>query len=459
MPISYTFAVDERSQLWRIDSGDWPASLDSPPPLLGVEDQRFGRQLLCYLSQPVRDLIRVATAVYHVDRVAAQWEAGTQGTRRDVAGLREIFLSVSVEHPARWNQSRAVLERVLVFLTDDRWHLSFTPASHVQYDQLPLPIGTIPSSSEVALFSGGLDSVAGILAQDRSQRRPFVPVSLGGTGVREWFISRNVQSLRAAGLELYPLFLKHSLRGVGSGNSSQRARAFLFWSVGAAVAHTLGIDRVVAYESGPGAVNPALTEAQVGAQNTRAMHPETLRRLERLYQLVLDRPVVLDLPFLLLSKADVCRAAGSALTDAVIHCTNSCDETEAHKRDPSSHCGMCTSCLLRRAALHAALADADPTPYRCSEFGTDSPYSVHAYRLQALRLGELGSFEDLLELDPSIVRVADYAREHGATDPARFKMLFLEAMKRHASEILAFLDSAGRLHDFSPDGGSDVAFN
>lgn len=162
---------------------------------------------------------------------------------------------------------------------------------------------------------------------------------------------------------------------------------------------------------GVGALNLPFNEAQVGSQNTRAMHPGTLVRMEKILGRVLETPMKLDLPFFFKTKGELCEDAGPSVKD-LAKITMSCDEGETRKADPTEHCGCCTSCLFRRAALFHALSSQDPTNYllqrkNASYFRDAFTNQVH----QLLRACE--SYQSLLELDPNISHVEDYWKVRG----------------------------------------------
>jgi len=81
------------------------------------------------------------------------------------AGTREIRLVVPVSDPARWNAAIPVLQRILNFLTGDRWTVGFRPRpGGFQRTVSKKPAQLIPAPFDsLALFSGGLDSLIGAI--------------------------------------------------------------------------------------------------------------------------------------------------------------------------------------------------------------------------------------------------------------------------------------------------------
>jgi hypothetical protein len=124
-----------------------------------------------------------------------------------------------------------------------------------------------------------------------------------------------------------------------------------------------GVDELAVYENGVGAINLPYLANQVGAQATRAVNPVALGALSELIAHVTGRPFRIATPFILDTKAQLCRRIPPA-QHHLVRDTVSCDGFP-QRAEGQPQCGWCTSCLLRRQALCAAgLAHADSTHYR-----------------------------------------------------------------------------------------------
>jgi hypothetical protein len=103
------------------------------------------------------------------------------------------------------------------------------------------------------------------------------------------------------------------------------------------------------------------------------------------------------------------------------------------------HCGVCTSCLLRRTALNAALGTADATRYRDVLTRARGRYELEAFELHAIRVAEAsGSFDSLLNIDPDVRWVPPFFVERGVPDDSVRNDL-CDLCRRFAAETLAFL--------------------
>jgi hypothetical protein len=248
-----------------------------------------------------------------------------------------------------------------------------------------------------------LDSVAGLLSRSKSTSGNILAVSACGNEVRGAAQKAALDTLRSLGVAAHWLKLDHQLRGAHRPRSamepSQRSRGLLFLAMGAVSASQLQLPTFSVYETGVGCINLPTSAAQVGAQGTRAMHPRTLLLFNQLVESVLDRPVRAMAPFFLHTKGELCRLAGSALGE-LARVSMSCDEGEGHKPDAMLHCGLCTSCLFRRIALHAGGLVPDSTAYRDVKTRRHGTYEVSAFENHASALRVCRTFDDLVDLDP-----------------------------------------------------------
>jgi hypothetical protein len=137
------------------------------------------------------------------------------------------------------------------------------------------------------------------------------------------------------------------------------------------------------YENGTGALNLPITRAQLGAQNARSAHPVALTAIGDLIELVTGKEFKVRLPFLFWTKAEMCENLPRGELGGVVALTVSCDGFPG-RRKGSPHCGKCTSCVLRRHALHVGgLGHLDAADgYEVSMYASPSDEPIEA--LQAM---------------------------------------------------------------------------
>ncbi len=389
-----------------------------------------------------RDLLRVMAAILDADRLSPRRPHHGPRLARDLGWQRTLGVRIALEDPSRWTRVESSLARLLHFMTDDSWEVAFTDAPRPTVQQL-LPRTELKSADEVALFSGGLDSVAGLYARSLAKGGEFVAVSACGNEVLGHAQAAALDELRKLGVKATCLKLVHQLRATHRGRSrkeaSQRSRGLLFLAMGAVTASRLGKPDFHVYETGVGCINLPMCRAQVSAQGTRAMHPRTIAMFNELLRSVLDRPVRAITPFFLLTKGELCRAAGAALP-RLARFTMSCDEGEGHKPDAMEHCGACTSCLFRRIAIFSA-AQADATTYRDLLMRRHGRYEQLAFENHARELVACTTFADLLALDPN-VRFASILPLETPIASREAEAQVLAMYRRYAAEIGTFFERA-----------------
>lgn len=389
-----------------------------------------------------RDLLRVMAAILDADRLSPRRPRCGPRLARDLSWQRTLSIRIALEDPSRWMRVEASLTRLLHFMTDDSWEVTFTEAPRPTVQQL-LPRTELKSADEVALFSGGLDSVAGLYARSLAKGGEFVAVSACGNEVRGHAQAAALDELRELGVKAACLKLVHQLRATHRGRSrmeaSQRSRGLLFLAMGAATASRLAKPDFSVYETGVGCINLPMCRAQVGAQGTRAMHPRTIALFNELLRSVLDRPVRAIAPFFLLTKGELCRATGSALP-RLARLTMSCDEGEGHKTKAMEHCGACTSCLFRRIAIFSA-AQMDPTKYRDLAMRRHGRYEQLAFEHHARELSACRTFADLLAIDPNM-RFASTLPLESPVAIAEAEAQVFAMYRRYATEIETFFEQA-----------------
>ncbi len=141
----------------------------SQPLRLGYEAVLDGRavvhRLACEPPALSADLIEVAATVYAVDRLVAcptrlETSAGS-------SWARDLRPGIPVREPQLWNAYVGQLTELLAWLTDDTWSLEFfqlAGGTGPLDEPQAFLFHTIPRGSASVLFSGGLDSAAGLAA-------------------------------------------------------------------------------------------------------------------------------------------------------------------------------------------------------------------------------------------------------------------------------------------------------
>lgn len=327
-----------------------------------VNDQLVSEVLWNGVPREMSDLLDVAVAVYLADRLARRH---VPGNRYEHHWRRGMHVKVPVRDVPLWRSARVTdaLERALGYLTEDAWSFEFVQrppnrgrvSEGVHYLFPP----DLENPILVALFSGGLDSLAGF-AKDLETHRS------GGIVLVSANTNRNVTAIQRVLVEeirqrtgrrvhwtvAYFGMRRRAKKSYDGEENTQRTRGFAFTTIGAVSALVAGAHSLRLYENGVGAINLPYSNVQLGAQSTRAMHPESVRRMEELIVAATGQQLRLELPALFATKGELCAALARSSMRDLAEWTMSCD---TYRREAGAkQCGTCTSCLLRREAMLAA---------------------------------------------------------------------------------------------------------
>lgn len=346
-----------------------------------IDEERIVRGLCVSLPPLERDLVHVAMAVYAADRLARR-RHGTDESARNVQ------LRIQVSSPSFWAGLRAVIEETLVSLSHDCWELQFEPG---RFQPTPGALFSLRDEPAVCLYSGGLDSAAGLAGRLRHLGRQVVCVTVCHQPGQRQRVESQLQRIKAAHAhEVFSLAVRAALVRpplLKEQELSQRCRSFLFCSLGAVVASICGSHAVEVYESGVGALNlPPMAGMAVGARSTKGCHPNFLRLMSEVASSVAQRSIKFELPFAGSTKAEVVRNLADVRFAGVSELTTSCVHFPLRERGRAKQCGVCFACIGRRQALWSA-GVADPSDnYKFDLFGSAATADgVPADQLEPLR--------------------------------------------------------------------------
>ena len=315
-----------------------------------------------YPSESCLDFLNMAMAVYTADQLIPRNRFGHFNWSR----LINIYLPVL--DLKVWQERKSSLEEMLSFLSGDRWVLHFR--SRKKHE-------TVLERSKktvdlVSLFSGGLDSYTGAV-DFLTEGKTIALVGHHKAGANELPYQRNlIAELRK---EYTPeklfnyLFLVQPQKVPAKefdGESSQRARSILFIALGITVANSFGPEvPLMVPENGLISLNVPLTSSRLGSLSTRTTHPYFFYLLnENLTQLGIHNSI--QNPYKFLTKGEMlAQSKNLELLKSTAKNTVSCSKPGHYKRwnrGKNIHCGHCTPCIIRRAAMKAIGVD-DPSEY------------------------------------------------------------------------------------------------
>lgn len=391
--------LESRSEL-RLDTrGDEP---NVHPKLEDV-----ARVLLQNLTPRLIDFLEIASYIYAAD-------AATERDGKWIEGAiepweRDFSFVVAVRDLEFWSRPEVknAMRRAVLFISADKIAFEFTqavnPALGEEYLDLSSEEWSPTTVDRVVMFSGGLDSLAGAV-ECASKGERLVLVSHRPTSM----LSKRQHDLVDALRTLYPATpILHVPVWVNKDKRfgrehTQRTRSFLFTALGTLVAQSLGAKAVTFFENGVVSINLPVADEVINARASRTTHPVALQELTKLVELIVERPLVVENPFVFDTKRDVVARLAGKPAD-LIGLTCSCAHTGIYHSKTQPHCGACSQCIDRRIALlHAGLAAYDsPTDYKSDVFtgprkeGPDKSiavnYARHGWELHRMSEEQLAS--------------------------------------------------------------------
>lgn len=407
-----------------------------------IDFQAIADELRLPISPLLRDLLRIASSVYAIDRLVKR-----DRLHGPESWPRHLECEIEVRAPEFWSGSPVydLLVDALQFVSGDRWRLSFgndRSPSPARDGRLFESIHLYGAPPVIGLYSGGLDSASGLARQLSSGiAHPLIPVVVRHRNDVARTALRQVAALSDHfDTRLDPVSAVVSTRRpkklVGREEVSQRARSFLFVAVGGTVAGATDASEIQLYESGIGAVNVPLLAGMEGSQATRSAHPRFLDLMSQLLSVVLERRVDVTLPFVASTKGEIAASLAAMPLREVAASTVSCAHFPIRNQKGRTwkSCGLCPACVFRRLSLHAAGVPEPDGKYLVDILDPQSNHVIPqklkylmAYLLQVDSLNVL----DTGSLPPLLLR---HLRSTGLLQPDASCQPYLELYLRYRTE-------------------------
>lgn len=311
-------------------------------------------------------LLAMAMSVYCIDKLSPREEAADAWSR-----------SLSLEVPSRAaGFDAAAFGPALGFLTGDTWSLTTRDERSSLFELVEEAPELVPLEVDaVSLFSGGLDSLCGVidlLENDPGLRLALVSHYDGGqaTSRQTEIHARLVETYGADRVILRQFWARPAPLNLGGqfepGENTTRARSFMFIAAALALASAAGTNvPVYVPENGYIALNVPLTRARVGSLSTRTTHPHYLDLYSQAARSSgISNPIIN--PYRHLTKGEMLdRSANKTLLMELAPQSISCSHPEVGRwaKVEQGNCGYCFPCIIRQASMHAAGFTRDYYPW------------------------------------------------------------------------------------------------
>jgi 7-cyano-7-deazaguanine synthase in queuosine biosynthesis len=395
------------------------------------------------LSKRVKDLLEIAGYIFAADRESSR---GKSDNVEYHSWSRTFHIHIKVRDYKFWNRPEVqyLLNDILCFITGDKEY-KFTfyqgqpdfPTNLFDNDKFALDT---KKKLTIALFSGGLDSLAGIIERLETTKDKICLIShqSGQPSVK-----KTQNNLYEAINTLYPNRSKHykfhcGLSHIKSIDETQRTRSFLFTAMAFAIAHTYKQDRIYVYENGITSLNFAKTQDMMNSRASRTTHPKTIALLEKFYILFGGKKIKIEHPYLFSTKTDIVKIIKKykrvKLLDSAVSCSSTRNRPENH-----THCGVCSQCIDRRFAVYSSEVEKnDENGIYSFDFlkeALEEPFVVKAlndYIRLAQNFAEENEDTFYMKRADQIAEIDEYI--DGEKEGDRVKKLF-DLCKNHSKDI------------------------
>jgi 7-cyano-7-deazaguanine synthase in queuosine biosynthesis len=341
------------------------ALLDRPKEHLIYPFEKEEVRFLSSVDGKLRELEELVLSLYVMDREYPE----------------ENSLILEVCNTKTWTELKGVIETLFSFLTDRYLSLRFEKAQSPKSLQSTL-FNTSPiffkKPTLTCLFSGGLDSTAGVLNLQQTEE-PLLHHTITGKVVKG----------KVCDLHKSPTLNKHGLaltdsqlRYVRPGRSS--LRGFLFLTNASIIANSFGHRTIVMPENGPLMINPQVS--LLSPQPTRNAHPFLVKSFEQILSRLTGKEFTVKSIFKEKTKAEI---FASVITQTgLINKTYSCFTVQGQKK----MCGICYACFVRRASALCVDYQEPKTIYSMD------PFTVDIGKLGNISVQKINILKDSLSL-------------------------------------------------------------
>lgn len=326
----------------------------------------IARKLARNLPSLLADLLEIAGYVYAGDQCVSR--GGPALDREGARWRRELEYHIPVRNVSLWSNSAVqdALIDLLTFLSDDYYDFKFRlltrevpMETYFEFDR------GAPwfEADEVLLYSGGLDSLAGVCDAVLNRHKRAVLVSHRPApqtfAVQQRLLKDFERETKVKNRLLFVPVIVNKAEKLTK-DTHQRTRSFLYSALAASLAIMHGIDRIAFCENGITSSNLIASPSTKGARASRTTHPKSLNGMTAFLSTVFERVFKVENPLFWKTKADVIRMIVDSGQSGLIRHTTSCSHVRSG--DPlNNHCGVCSQCVGRRlATVSNGLADHDP---------------------------------------------------------------------------------------------------
>jgi hypothetical protein len=386
------------------------------------------RNVNCHFPDRIKDLLEIAGFVYAADR---NIDRGSSSSLEYHSWARNLHFVIRVRDFDFW-QAPSVNEQLsaaLCFMSGDKKYEFTFQSGGKDSGQTSLfdAEGIVLEKKEntsIALFSGGMDSLAGALELLEESNQNLILVSHRSNNPS---VSRYQETVFELLNKDYPNRIQYfpfycNLAGDRAVEETQRTRVFLYTSIAFSLMSLASNQEIYVFENGITSLNFSKRQDLMNARASRTTHPKSLGLLQKFFTVVSGSDTEIRHPFLYQTKTDIFEKVKKYGKQLYIDNTVSCTKTfqKFKNNSQATHCGGCSQCVDRQFAAFAS---------ELEDF--DAAYNINLSR-------------DAITDEESRTHVRDYLRLYAAlsvTTELNFPYEFLNEL----DEVIPFVEGRNNM--------------
>lgn len=400
------------------------------------------------------DLLEIASYIYVSDRLASR---GGNDLIEYHSWARDMKYKIKVRDINFWKQSKIKksLSSLLCFMTGDK---SYTFNFDKLTTQKPMQPKLFQEDDlrqeynekvNVVLFSGGLDSLSGIIDTLETKQNEKIclvshqPGSPSITRTQDQLFEALKNHDKYRNQIVGHIKLNCGLKETKAKEESQRTRSFLFLVFAFIVAYFHKQKTVTVFENGITSLNFPKRQDMINARASRTTHPKNLKLMEIFFNSFFNSPISVDSPYLWLTKSDVIQKLKAHNQLDLLTSSVSCSHVRMSKNG-ATHCGKCPQCIDRRIAVYSSeTQDYDQEHYYAYDFKekltkTEDRTNVLDYVRQSYQLRKQNIDDFYAKKLTELSDIIDYI--NGEDEYSIVKKVF-NLFKRHSNQVFKGIDN------------------
>jgi 7-cyano-7-deazaguanine synthase in queuosine biosynthesis len=327
---------------------------------VNIELPHFKESISVHIPDRVKDLLEIAGYIYAADRMIKR---GKNDDLEYHSWARNLHFVLKVRDLKFWKQKTTIklLSEALLYVSgDNKINFSFVGGGHDIGQLNAFDIEginpEIKKKSSIALFSGGLDSLAGVLDTLENTTNDVILISHranpGTTKTQKGIHKRLVEDYPGR-IKYYPFHCTVKNRAL---EETQRTRIFLYTSIAFSLATIYKENEILVFENGITSINFSKRADLINARASRTTHPKSLYHMKEFYSHVSEKEFKIKHPLLFNTKTDVFNLIHQYKRHDYINSTVTCTKTfqKFNNNSNATHCGGCSQCIDRRFAAFAS---------------------------------------------------------------------------------------------------------